>query len=154
MPADKHELPTAEQAIKGAYVEDNLDARPGGKKRVRRLDSDELDRMLFAKEISVDQHVTLERFRGNLYRAGLVFCPRAGAEVAGATGQGAFLGDVAFQRAKRVAVEMDTLAGALTAAGLNVVLAALTMDRRVEPKDAHYLVKAAEELDKLWGVGR
>lgn len=153
MPADKHELPTAEQAIKGAYVEDNLDARPGGKKRVRRLDSDELDRMLFAKEISVDQHVTLERFRGDLYRAGLVFCPRAGAEVAGATGQGAFLADVAFHRARRVAKQMDMLAGALSAKQLNILLAALTMDQRVDRKDLPAVHEAVTILDQFYQGG-
>lgn len=145
----KHELPPQEQLARGVFKEDSLDNRPGGAKRLRRLDSDALDAALFGKLISIDEHTTLEAFRAQLYRAGLVFCPRAGAEVSGTTGQGQFLADSAFHRARRIHLQMEELAEAMNGRDLNTLLGCLTMDQQVTKAEAGVLQRAALVLDEI-----
>lgn len=146
----KHELPPPEQLARGGYSEEPLTPQPGAPKRLRRLDSDLLDKALMDKWISIDQHTTLERFRGELYKAGLVFCPRAGAEVSGTSGQGQFLADAAFHRARRVGLQMSALAKAMPAGEINLALGLLTMDEPINKKQAVVLHQVAETLDKLY----
>lgn len=149
MSKPRYEIPPAEQLARAVYSEDHLDAKAGGAKRLRRLDSDALDTALMGRLLSIDQHTTLERFRGDLYRAGLVFCPRAGFEVSGVSGQGQFLADSAFHRARRVGDQMKALTEAIPAPALATVLASLTMDEPVTKATAPALHQAVVVLDAL-----
>lgn len=145
----KHDTPTVETLLHGVWTEDHLSSVAGGGKRLRRLDSDALDKALMDGHVSMDQHTTLEEFRGQLYKAGLVFCPRAGMDVSGTSGQGQFLGDAAFSRALRVGKQMNALAGRLTAPDLNLLLGVLTMDLQVTKANAPVMVQSASVLDEF-----
>lgn len=149
----KHEVPTIDTMIKGEWVEDHLDAKAGGAKRLRRLDSDALDKALMDKLITMDEHCTLESFRGQLYAAGLVFCPRAGMDVAGTSGQGQFLADAKFAQARRVSSQMKALSDVLSRTDLSFLLEVLTMDLKVTKPTAPILSTGASALDRLYGRG-
>jgi hypothetical protein len=149
MKTPKHETPTFETLEKGAWNLDHLDTKAGGGRRLRRLDSDALDKALLDGILNIDQHTTLEAFRAQLYKAGLVFCPRAGLEVAGTSGQGQFMGDRAFSMAKRMTAQMNALAGKLTAVELNILLGVLTMDVVATQMDQATLAMASDVLDEF-----
>jgi len=136
-----------ETLLKGQWAEDNLSAVAGGGKRLRRLDGDALDKALFDEHITPDQHCTLEDFRGQLFKAGLVFTPRAGMEVSGTSGQGQFLADACFSRAKRVQSKMEILAN-MGSDKLNYLIDVLTMDLIVTKDGAVVLKESAKLLDE------
>lgn len=144
------ELPTPEQLSRGVYGEEAIDNKIGGAKRVRRFDGDVLDLLLYNGTLDMNQHAVLEQFRGELYKAGLVFCPRAGFEVAASTGQGQFLGDQMYSRAKRIQKQMKLLDDKLGKAQMRVVVDGLSVDRPVKPKERAAFVQAAEVLDQFY----
>lgn len=150
-PKVKSELPTPDTLIKGAYREEEIDAnRAGSPKRLRRLDGDELDRLLLAGRMTQDEHATLNRFRRELYKAGLVWCPRAGFVAGDSSGGGHYVADRKFALAKMVGTQMDAVTGALGPKDRDSLIGVLTMDMRLPKGLEPILSKGAAALDKIY----
>ena len=131
----KSERPTEEALLQGQYQEEPVSAIAGAKKRHRRLDSCEIDRLFLKGALTKDQHNTLEHFTVDLAQAGMVFCPRSGITPSGTSGQGQFIADNAFRRVKRVTHQIDLLRSIMDGPARMIVLSALTDDRKVSPKN-------------------
>lgn len=144
------EVPTAEAMEKGSFKEEPLSIVAGSKKRMRRLDGCEIDRLFSAGKLSQDQHHTLELFQADLYRAGLVFCPRAGMIAGSTTGHAQFISDAAFGRVARVKGQMTTLSNSFSLEERGTILSALTMDARVPAKMEDLMRRAANVMSKFY----
>jgi len=151
---DEPEIPTQETLAKGEFREEPLSIAVGSKKRLRRLDGSEIDRLYYLDKLSQDEHNTLELFQADLYKAGLVFCPRAGMVAGSTSGHSQFIADTSFRRVKRVSAQMELLAERFSYEDRGVILSALTMDRKVSIKKEDLIRRAAQELSKFYSTGR
>jgi hypothetical protein len=133
-----------------SWREEPVSAAAGAKKRVRRLDASEIDRLFLKGALTQDQHHTLELFTNDLYSAGMVFCPKAGFLPGSGGGGAQFIGDNAFRRVKRVDRQMDLLGQSFNLGAKMIVLTALTDDRRVSPKNEALISAAADVLAEVY----
>ena len=145
----KPDLPTQETLSKGVYTEEDMAPHAGAPKRVRRRDGTELDRLLFAGRLSPDDHTTLERFKRDLYRAGMIWSPKSAIVPATTTGQGQFMADNAFTRAVEMRDHFKVL-GVMSRAARDKMLDAVMHDTRVEPGEEAALSEAASLLQQLY----
>lgn len=148
---EKPDRPTDEAL--GQYEgwrEEPVSAVAGAKTRIRRLDASEIDRLYMRGALTQDQHTTLMAFTEDLYEAGLVFCPKAGLVQSGTSGHAQFIADNAFRRVKRVGRQMEILAGGMNQQARMIVMAALTDDRKVSPKNVGLMQWAADALAECY----
>lgn len=145
----KSDTPTPEHLEKGEFREEFVSAS-GSEKRFRRLDSSEIDRLYLRGVLTQDQHATLQSFTEDLMEAGLVFCPKAGLIQSGTSGHAQFIADNAFRRVKRVERQMQLLAREMTFGARMIVMAALTEDRRVSPRNTPLMNVAADLLAEVY----
>lgn len=145
----KHETPTGDTLSKGVYVEEALAPVAGAPKRLRRKDGTELDRLLFAGKLSPDHHTTLERFRRDLYRAGMVWSPKSAIVPAQSTGQGQFMADAAFSRARDMDEQFRALAK-MSRPRRELMLDAVIHDKRIPPELETVLPEAAMLLQQIY----
>lgn len=143
---NKPVAPTPEQLRKGAYRLEDTTPLAGGPQRFRRMDSTEIDRLLYAKLITPDDHTTLERFRVDLAKAGISFCPKSGFMPGHTTGAAQFKADEMFMKAKRISHQMNQLAK-MPFPDRAVVMAGLTQDARAPLEKAHLFPQAARLLE-------
>jgi hypothetical protein len=148
---EKPDRPTDEalQQYEG-WREEPVSAAAGAKTRIRRLDASEIDRLYLNGHLTQDQHCTLQSFVEDLYEAGLVFCPKAGLIQSGTSGHAQFIADHSFRRVKRVSAQMDILARGLNDPARMIVMAALTDDRKVSPKNVGLMAWAADALAEIY----
>jgi len=143
------DTPTPEGMSKGNFREEFLTAKPGSPKRLRRLDSCEIDRLLMLGKITPDQHSTLNKFYEDLKKAGLVFSTRASLEPVSTAGSAQFISDRAFARAKRVSSQMNVVVRAVGHAMADQVLDIIQMDKRADrPSLVEGVRKSADALLK------
>lgn len=132
------------------WREEPVSAAPGAKKRIRRLDASEIDRLYMRGALTQDQHYTLQCFTEDLYEAGLVFCPKAGLIQSGTSGHAQFIADNAFRRVKRVSRQMEIIDQHLNMGARMIVMDALTDDRRVTPKNEPLMAVVADLLAEVY----
>ncbi len=145
----KPDLPTQETLAKGVYTEEDMAPHAGAPKRVRRRDGTELDRLLFAGRLSPDDHTTLERFKRDLYRAGMIWSPKSAIVPATTTGQGQFMADNAFARAVEMRDHFKVL-DVMSRGARDKMLDAVMHDARVEPGEEAALSEAASLLQQIY----
>jgi hypothetical protein len=132
------------------WREEPVSASAGAKTRVRRLDSSEIDRLYLRGVLTQDQHCTLQAFTEDLYEAGMVFCPKAGLIQSSTSGHAQFIADNAFRRVKRVSRQMEILSEHMNTSAKMIVMAALTDDRKVSPKNVGLMQFAADVLSEVY----
>jgi len=142
--------PTAEQFTKGQFREEETSPVLGSPKRYRRVDSSELDRLLFADQITPDEHCTLEKFQSDLRSAGMIFSVRSSMEPSSTQGGSQFMADNAFMRVKRITEQMEILKANLTEQERTFILAMLTSDLRLSPGSKATVKKTAALLAPLY----
>lgn len=147
---EPYALPTPELTAKGQFKEEAMNAAPGAPKRLRRMDSSELDRLLFAGDIAPDEHSTLELFRKDLTEAGMIFLPKASLMPGSTSGHAQFIGDTAFRRAKLVSEQMTALRNGLPKPGWTVLMNALMSDTKVEKAFMPHMHHAATILEDFY----
>lgn len=145
------QLPTPELQEKGEFKAEFISAKPGSPMRVRRTDTDEITRLMFAKLITPEAHTTLARFQKDLRDAGMVFSVRASLEPSSTLGHAQFIADASFRRVKRIGAQMEALTGKLGEPTTRLVLAVLTQDWRLSKDGAPLMESAAQVLDGVYG---
>lgn len=140
------ELPPAEQLARSPFRVEHISPVAGGPTRLRRLDATEIDRLLYAGLIEPEDHSVLAAFGMKLERSGLSFCPKAGFGPRSTAGGGSFISDSAFLMARKVEDEMRALKTSLTDRDRNMVIDALTSDKRVPPGREPVMTQAAIAL--------
>lgn len=140
------ERPTDEALAKGEFREEPVSVAPGAKTRMRRVDGSEIDRLYLKGRLTQDEHTTLMAFYGDMTKAGLVFCPRAGIIPASTAGSAQFISDGAFRRAARMKGRMVDLQDALGRHDLSLLLSMLNMDQPMPKGKECIPAKAAQVL--------
>lgn len=148
-PKPKSDIPTQETLAKGVYTEEAMAPVAGSTKRLRRKDGTELDRLLFAGKLSPDDHTTLERFRRDLYRAGMVWSPKSAIVPATTTGQGQFMADAAFGRAVEMREVFETL-DHMDRGDVSRVIDVVASDAPTHPGEEAILARAASLLQQIY----